>query len=101
MEVYMDGGFERGSDILKAIALGATAVGIGRPFLYSLVYGQDGVQHLISILEDEIEVSMRLCGLTSLGQATPDLLNTTDVDYLVRTKNLYPEIPGRKMRAKL
>lgn len=46
LEVYVDGGFERGSDILKAIALGATAVGVGRPFLYSLVYGQEGVEHL-------------------------------------------------------
>ena len=46
IEVYVDGGFERGSDILKAIALGATAVGIGRPYLYSLVYGEEGVEHL-------------------------------------------------------
>lgn len=46
LEVYVDGGFERGSDILKAIALGATAVGIGRPYLYSLVYGQEGAEHL-------------------------------------------------------
>ncbi|KAG7111433.1 Cytochrome b2 like protein [Verticillium longisporum] len=47
LEVYVDGGFERGSDILKAVALGATAVGIGRPTLYSLVYGQEGVEHLV------------------------------------------------------
>lgn len=46
LEVYVDGGFERGSDILKAICLGATAVGVGRPYLYSLVYGQEGVEHL-------------------------------------------------------
>jgi L-lactate dehydrogenase (cytochrome) len=46
LEVYVDGGFERGSDILKALALGARAVGIGRPFLYSLLYGQEGVEQL-------------------------------------------------------
>lgn len=46
LEIYIDGGFERGSDILKAICLGATAVGVGRPFLYALVYGQDGVEQL-------------------------------------------------------
>ena len=46
LQIFIDGGFERGSDILKAIALGATAVGIGRPFLYSLVYGQKGVEYL-------------------------------------------------------
>lgn len=46
LEVYVDGGFERGSDIIKAIALGATAVGVGRPYLYSLVHGQEGAEHL-------------------------------------------------------
>ncbi|KAK9413904.1 hypothetical protein SUNI508_11480 [Seiridium unicorne] len=94
LEVYVDGGFERGSDILKAIALGATAVGIGRPFLYSLVYGQE-------VLKDEIEVSMRLCGLTDLDQATPDMLNTSDVDYLVRTEKRFPPLSPRIERAKL
>jgi L-lactate dehydrogenase (cytochrome) len=44
--VYVDGGITRGTDILKAIALGATAVGIGRPYLYALAYGAEGIQHL-------------------------------------------------------
>ncbi|KAG4253128.1 L-lactate dehydrogenase (cytochrome) [Fusarium proliferatum] len=83
LEVYIDGGFERGSDILKAIALGATAVGIGRPFLYSLIHGQDGAEHLCHILKDELETSMRLCGITSLSEARPSLVNTLDVDYMV------------------
>ncbi|KAF4448389.1 L-lactate dehydrogenase (cytochrome) [Fusarium austroafricanum] len=83
LEVYIDGGFERGSDILKAIALGATAVGIGRPFLYSLIHGQDGAEHLCHILKDELETSMRLCGITSLSEAKPSLVNTLDVDHLV------------------
>ncbi|KAF5639314.1 L-lactate dehydrogenase (cytochrome) [Fusarium sp. NRRL 52700] len=83
LEVYIDGGFERGSDILKAIALGATAVGIGRPFLYSLIHGQDGAEHLCHILKDELETSMRLCGITSLSEATPSLVNTLDVDHMV------------------
>lgn len=47
LEIYVDGGIRRGTDILKALALGATAVGIGRPCLYSLAYGQEGVEHLI------------------------------------------------------
>ncbi|UZP34437.1 hypothetical protein NXS19_002253 [Fusarium pseudograminearum] len=83
LEIYIDGGFERGSDILKAICLGATAVGIGRPFLYSLVHGQDGAEHLCHILKDELETSMRLCGITSLNQAKPSLINSLDVDHLV------------------
>ena len=47
MEVYIDGGIRRGTDILKAHCLGATAVLLGRSFLYSLAYGEDGVDHLI------------------------------------------------------
>lgn len=46
LEIYIDGGIRRGTDILKALALGATAVGVGRPYLYSLAYGEEGVQHL-------------------------------------------------------
>jgi L-lactate dehydrogenase (cytochrome) len=47
MEVYLDGGIRRGTDILKALCLGATAVSIGRPFLYSLVYGEEGAVQLV------------------------------------------------------
>ncbi|KAJ0123743.1 cytochrome b2 [Diaporthe amygdali] len=101
LEVYVDGGFERGTDILKAIALGATAVGIGRPFLYSLVYGQQGAEHLIQILKDEIEVSMKLCGLTSLDQAGPEFLNTADVDHLIRSAQRFPALLGLQHKARL
>lgn len=47
MEVYLDGGVRRGTDVLKALCLGATAVGIGRSFLYALNYGEEGVEHMI------------------------------------------------------
>jgi isopentenyl diphosphate isomerase/L-lactate dehydrogenase-like FMN-dependent dehydrogenase len=47
LEVYVDGGIRRGTDILKAVCLGATAVSIGRTFLYALSYGEEGVEHLI------------------------------------------------------
>ena len=83
VEVYVDGGITRGTDIVKALCLGATAVGIGRPFLYSLCYGQEGVEHLSQILKDELETSMRLLGATRVDQLHPGLLNTRDVDYLV------------------
>lgn len=46
LEIYLDGGFRRGTDILKALCLGATAVGLGRPYLYSLTYGQEGAEHM-------------------------------------------------------
>lgn len=47
MEIFVDSGIRRGTDILKAICLGATAVGIGRPALFAANYGQDGVEHLL------------------------------------------------------
>ncbi|KAL9126058.1 MAG: hypothetical protein Q9217_004836 [Psora testacea] len=83
LEVYIDGGITRGSDILKCIALGATAVGVGRPFLYSLCYGQEGVEHLSQVFKDELATSMRLCGITDLDQAHPGMVNTRDVDHMV------------------
>ncbi|KAF2813009.1 uncharacterized protein BDZ99DRAFT_437790 [Mytilinidion resinicola] len=83
LEIYVDGGFERGSDILKALALGVMAVGLGRPYLYSLAFGSDGVEHLTQILKDELETSMRLCGITDIDQLHPGLLNTQDIDHLV------------------
>ena len=86
LEVYVDGGISRGSDVLKAVALGATAVGVGRPFLYSLCYGQDGVEHLSQVLKDELATSMRLCGIADLNQANPGMVNTKDVDHLVSRK---------------
>jgi L-lactate dehydrogenase (cytochrome) len=46
MEVYIDSGIRRGTDILKALCLGATAVAVGRPFLYAVNYGEEGVAHL-------------------------------------------------------
>ncbi|CAN3359575.1 L-lactate dehydrogenase (cytochrome) [Diutina catenulata] len=68
-QVYVDGGVRRAGDILKAICLGAKGVGIGRPFLYAMsTYGDDGVYKAIQILKDEMEMNMRLLGVTSISQ---------------------------------
>jgi len=83
MEVFVDGGIRRGTDVLKCLALGATAVGLGRHFLYSLNYGEDGVRHLIGLLRDELETTMRLMGITELKEITRGCVNTQDVDHLV------------------
>lgn len=48
LEIFVDGGITRGTDIVKALALGATAVEVGRPYLYSLAYDHEGVVHLTS-----------------------------------------------------
>jgi 4-hydroxymandelate oxidase len=74
-EVYVDGGIRRGSDVLKAIALGARAVLVGRPILWGLcVAGEGGVAHVLEILKRELDEAMLLCGCTSLSEISPSLL---------------------------
>ncbi|MEH2065079.1 MAG: alpha-hydroxy acid oxidase [Nostoc sp.] len=75
VEVLLDGGIRRGTDILKALALGAKAVLIGRPILWGLaVAGQIGVSHVISLLQDELNVAMALSGCAKLQDIDPSLL---------------------------
>lgn len=74
-EVIVDGGITRGSDIVKAIALGAQAVGLGRGFLYSLVFGERGTSKAIRILKHEIETTMALLGVSSLDQLNPSYVS--------------------------
>ena len=61
--VFVDSGFRRGADVFKALALGATAVGVGRPFLWGLgAFGQAGVDRVIEILQGELRLAMGNCG---------------------------------------
>jgi 4-hydroxymandelate oxidase len=70
--VLVDGGFRRGTDVFKALALGARAVGIGRPYIYGLTaFGQDGVERVLEILQAELTLTMRQMGTPSLRQITP------------------------------
>ncbi len=67
--VFVDGGIRRGSDALKALALGAKAVGIGRPYLWALTsFGQSGVERVLDILNAELRLSMRQCGMPTLAR---------------------------------
>src|SRR5271154_1821827 len=67
--VFVDGGFRRGTDIYKALALGARAVGIGRPYVWGLsAFGQEGVERVLDILHAELELTMRQCGTPSVKQ---------------------------------
>jgi 4-hydroxymandelate oxidase len=69
--VLVDGGFRRGTDIFKALALGARAVGIGRPYVWGLAaYGQPGVERVIDILRAELAMTMRNCGVPSVARFT-------------------------------
>jgi 4-hydroxymandelate oxidase len=73
--VILDGGVRRGIDVFKALALGASAVMIGRPYLYGLAAGGAlGVARVVEILRTELEMTMGLAGCTSLSKITPDFL---------------------------
>jgi 4-hydroxymandelate oxidase len=74
-EVYVDGGVRRGTDVIKALALGARAVLVGRPVLWGLaVDGEQGVVDALSVLREEIDLAMALCGCRDVSEVTSDLL---------------------------
>jgi 4-hydroxymandelate oxidase len=74
-EVYVDGGVRRGSDVVKALALGARAVLLGRPILWGLgVDGHAGVAEVLALLRRELDLAMALCGCPTLDTITRDLL---------------------------
>jgi isopentenyl diphosphate isomerase/L-lactate dehydrogenase-like FMN-dependent dehydrogenase len=69
--VIVDGGVRRGTDVLKALALGATAVGIGRPYIWGLgAYGQAGVDRVLELLDNELRLAMVAVGARNLHEIT-------------------------------
>jgi len=75
LPLILDGGIRRGTDVLKAIALGARAVAVGRPVFWGLaVGGEEGVAHVLEILRTELERALILCGCGSLSDVTRDLV---------------------------
>jgi 4-hydroxymandelate oxidase len=75
IEVLLDGGVRRGSDVVKALALGARAVGVGRPVLWGLaVAGQRGVERVLKLLRDELDVVMGLCGCATPAEIGRELI---------------------------
>ncbi|MBO0804671.1 MAG: alpha-hydroxy-acid oxidizing protein [Nocardiopsaceae bacterium] len=78
LEILMDSGFRRGSDIAAALALGARAVLVGRAHLYGLAAaGEAGVRHCIDILAEELRMTMRLCGARNIDDLDPRLIRRT------------------------
>jgi isopentenyl diphosphate isomerase/L-lactate dehydrogenase-like FMN-dependent dehydrogenase len=70
--VLIDGGFRRGSDIFKALALGAKAVCVGRPYIWALSgFGQAGVERVLDMLRLELQLTMKQCGATSIKEIGP------------------------------
>lgn len=98
--IFVDGGVRRGTDILKALAIGGkdckVAVGLGRPFLYANTgYGEKGVRKAIQILREELKADMRMLGVTSLDELDNSLIDTRrligrDAVNNVYNSNYYP-----------
>ncbi len=77
--IFVDGGFRRGTDVFKALALGAKAVGIGRPFLWGLgAFGQAGVDRVLEIMQGELKLVMGNCGTRTVADITRDYISSPD-----------------------
>jgi isopentenyl diphosphate isomerase/L-lactate dehydrogenase-like FMN-dependent dehydrogenase len=75
MKIFVDGGFRRGSDILKGLAFGASLVGLGRPILYGLAAaGKEGVQRVIENITQELQRIMAMVGASSPKEIRRDIL---------------------------
>jgi isopentenyl diphosphate isomerase/L-lactate dehydrogenase-like FMN-dependent dehydrogenase len=75
VEVLVDGGVRRGTDVVKALCMGAGGVLVGRPVLWGLAAGgSDGVRTVLLGLQEELLRAMALCGAVSLAELTPDLV---------------------------
>lgn len=81
-KIFIDGGIRRGSDIIKAVCLGADAVGLGRPFLYAMAtYGQPGVEKAMQLLKQEILRDMKLLGINKISDLNEDLVDIETLKY--------------------
>ena len=91
-EIMIDGGVRRATDVLKAVALGATAVGIGRPMIYAMsTYGEDGISKLLEILKDEFEMNMRLIGARNIAEVVPSMVDTSALNHAGGSVTMYEE----------
>ena len=81
LDVLVDGGFRRGTDVLKGLALGARAVGVARPYLWGMtVYGQQGVERVMELLKTELALDMGLAGVASIGDIDRRLVRIRDYE---------------------
>jgi 4-hydroxymandelate oxidase len=77
--IFVDGGFRRGTDVFKGLALGARAVGIGRPMLWGLgAFGQAGVDRVLEIMQGELKLAMGNCGTPTVADITREYVATPD-----------------------
>lgn len=88
LEVYADGGVRYGTDILKLLALGVRAVGLGRPFVYANVFGIEGVRHAIDLLNREVTVDAANLGVTNLHEINASYVSTPSFESVLMTDDL-------------
>jgi len=94
-EIIVDGGFCRGTDILKALALGANAVAVGRLYAYGLAAaGRDGVLRVLELLHDELERAMGLTGVNTLGELNASYLRPAQPIRPPHVLSAFPYIDG-------
>tara|TARA_B100000686_G_C16794716_1_gene981446 strand:- start:1609 stop:2691 length:1083 start_codon:yes stop_codon:yes gene_type:complete len=76
LEIFLDGGIRRGTDVIKAMALGAKAVLIGRPILWGLaVNGSEGASKVLQLIREETDLAMALCGISNISEITRDIIH--------------------------
>jgi glycolate oxidase len=97
-EVVIDGGFTRGTDVVKAMALGATAVGIGRLQAWALgAGGAEGLVKCLELLEDEVRTTMGLVGVKSLDQLNPSYITSAMPVRMAHEHSAFPHLPGERL----
>ncbi|TGJ82538.1 hypothetical protein E0Z10_g6201 [Xylaria hypoxylon] len=104
IDVWVDGGIKRGTDVVKALALGATAVGIGRAALFGLgAGGQEGVERTLEILQAETVTCMKLLGVKNVSELSPKHVNTRKVERDIFDGDANLETSGlwEKVKSKL
>ena len=89
MQIFVDGGVRRGTDVLKALCLGADAVGIGRPVLFSMSagFGHYGVRRMIQILRKEMQTNMAFLGARTLSDLKPEMVNTKRLERMMVSRS--------------
>ncbi len=88
LPMRVDGGIRRGTDIVKTLVLGASAVLIGRPFAMALAAARpQGVAHTIRLLSDEFETALALCGCANPDRVTHELLSGSESNAISETGN--------------
>ena len=98
-EIVVDGGVQRGSDVVKAVALGAKAVAIGKLQAWGLAAnGTEGAVRVLEILEEEIRIAMGLMGVNSIKKLTPSYVTKAEPVTLPHEMSAWVNIPGGRIQ---